>query len=121
MKEEIDSDMARVDEQLDALRAKLRANLHNGESNSEGLLKQSEHKYLDCLELGYQQLEELLQRDAGFWQRDLQRIKQDATKVQEQLQALLEQQKLAVQALLSGGTPAVAQPRFTLRKLPLGG
>ena len=52
-------------------------------ANSEGLLRQAEQDYLDCLELGHRNLEELLRRDALFWDQELEKVKQEADKVQE--------------------------------------
>ena len=82
LKAELDADLSKVHEQLEAVRTKFKANLHTA-NNYEGLLMQSEQKYLDCLEIKHRELEELLRRDAVHWDLDLEKTKSEAANLQE--------------------------------------
>ena len=62
LKQEIDREMSVVLDRVEAIKGKLRSNLHS-ENNGDGLLRQSEEDYFKCLQIGYLQLEQLFRSD----------------------------------------------------------
>ena len=85
LKSEIDDDMQIVQEKLDEVASKIRANIANAH-NRDGLLLGAEKDYIDCLKVKHRELEELLSRDEAHWIRQVEITKREAGRVLQELQ-----------------------------------
>ena len=77
LKGEIDTGMARVHEALDDVRKKIIINCQS-EQNRDGLLTGKEVDYLQCLEMDYRKLEQLLRQDEEKWAENIRVKKREA-------------------------------------------
>ena len=77
IKGEIDTGMVRVHEALYDVRRKILENCKS-EQNQDGLLTGKQEDYLQCLEMDYRKLEQLLRQDEAKWADNLDVKKKEA-------------------------------------------
>ena len=75
--------MEKIHVVLGDLKQKIRVNIH-GELSQDGLLTQKVEDYMNCLEVDYRGLEDLLQRDSIYWEQNLQSMKGEALKIHQE-------------------------------------
>ena len=88
LKGEIDASMAKVHDALDDVRTKIRENARS-KYNQDGLLTSKQEEYLQCLEIDYRKLENLLNQDEEKWAKNIEVKKSKAKEFDEKLKALV--------------------------------
>ena len=88
---EIDASLAKALEHLEYARTKIRSNVFSKE-NPHGLLTRREKKYLKCLELDYQGLDDLMRQDEAHWAENLEIVKRDSLRIKDEIEAMLKRQ-----------------------------
>ena len=88
LKGEIDASMAKVHDALDDVRTKIRENARS-KHNQDGLLTSKQEEYLQCLEIDYRKLENLLNQDEEKWAKNIEVKKSKAKEFDEKLKALV--------------------------------
>lgn len=117
--------MATVHDSIGKVRNKIKDNILS-EENPVGLLTLKKQDYLQCLDMNYRHLNEMLREDEIKWALNLETKKGVADQVNQELKTLLERQKAAIDAFMKRSmsmyTPVgQSEAKFTLKKLPMWG
>ena len=91
LKAELDEDLAGILQRVEQFKTKIKANLYSNE-NQDGLLTRGEEKYLSCLQIEYQRLENLYREDEAQWAENLETVKAQSERLKDELQEALRRQ-----------------------------
>lgn len=118
LKEEIESDVQRIEKRIKKLCSKIKANLHC-RTNPDGLLRQTKADYIENFEFKQEsRLEHLLKLDHAFWS-DTMKKEKSTEKTKKSLDQLIEKSQNELNKVLIS---AEVRPKmYTLKRLPLWG
>ena len=86
-------------EKVQGVKAKIRANTKS-DINPDGLLRQKELDYLNCLKFQYHELEDLLKLDSEYWTQNLEKAQKYKLRLHHDLKAALQESQYKIQAAI---------------------